>query len=481
MRSHLSLIAAAVSVAAIGLVPTPSFAAPAPAASPAAAASPAVAARLAPASCSSATPADLAGFFDSTVPARLQQDHVPGVVISVVNHDSQLFAKGYGMADTARGVAFDPDRSLVRIASITKLFTFTAVMQQVQAGKIDLGADVNTYLKSFKVPATYPEPVTMEDLMDHTAGFEDRAVGIGARTAADVPPLGEYLADHMPDRIRPPGTVYAYSNYGAALAGYVVTQVSGEPYDAYTPRHLLDPLRMSHTTATEPVPAALAGDLAVSYNTDDVAPRAIPFTFDPMTPDGSISTTATDMGHFMMANLNQGRYGDAAILSPETLALMHTRSFADDPLLGGHAHGFIDKTINGHHVLMHDGGWEAFESVMLLIPGCDLGLFLSTNSTGGADSMAAELRAFFDRFAPTPATPDVLDGPIRKSTLTPSAPTAGFYALTRHNESTVEKLLVLLGPLRLTVGTDGTVHFINKEWRPEANGRYAAVDGSAHL
>jgi CubicO group peptidase (beta-lactamase class C family) len=152
------------------------------------------------ATCASATPADLASFFDSTVPARLQQDHAPGAVVSVVDHDSQLFAKGYGLADTARDVAFDPDRSLVRIASISKLFTYTAVMQQVQAGRIDLKADVNTYLTSFKIPATYPQPVTVEDLLDHTAGFEDRIIGTGARAASDVPPLGQYLADNMPDR-----------------------------------------------------------------------------------------------------------------------------------------------------------------------------------------------------------------------------------------------------------------------------------------
>ena len=372
MRSYLSLIAAAaVGLAAVGIVPTASAAAPAPA------------------GCTGVTPAALADYFDGAVPGRLQQAHAAGVVVSVVNHDSQLFAKGYGLADTARGVAFDPDRSLVRIASITKMFTFTAVMQQVQAGRLDLNADVNTYLTSFKVPATYPEPVTLADLMDHTAGFEDRVVGIGARTAADVPPLGQFLADNMPARIRPPGEVSAYSNYGAALAGYIVSQVSGEPFDQYVQRHLLDPLGMAHTTATEPVPAALAGDLAVSYDSDVDPPRPVPFTFDPQAPDGSISTSATDMGHFMMANLNEGRYGDASILSPATMALMHTRSFAADPRLGGHAHGFVDKTINGHRVLMHDGGWEAFESVMILIPGCDLGLFLSANSYSGADAMAS--------------------------------------------------------------------------------------------
>src|SRR5262249_20574148 len=153
---------------------------------------------------------------------------------------------------------------------------------QVQAGRLDLNADVNTYLKAFQVPATYPQPVTLQTLMDHTSGFEDRFIGVAADTAADVPPLGDFLAANMPARIRPPGEVYAYSNYGAALAGYIVAQVSGEPYAQYVQRHILDPLGMSHTTATEPVPAALSADLARSYDAD--TGQRIPFRFDRLAP-----------------------------------------------------------------------------------------------------------------------------------------------------------------------------------------------------
>src|SRR5262249_22962815 len=109
MRTSLVLVAAA-ALAAVGLVPTPgaaSLSVPAARVAPPA--------PVAPAACTPMTSTDLAGFFDSTVPARLRDGHVPGAVVSVVNHDSQLFAKGYGLADTAHGVAFDPDRSLVRI------------------------------------------------------------------------------------------------------------------------------------------------------------------------------------------------------------------------------------------------------------------------------------------------------------------------------------------------------------------------------
>ncbi|OLE29263.1 MAG: hypothetical protein AUG44_04995 [Actinobacteria bacterium 13_1_20CM_3_71_11] len=201
----------------------------------------------APAGCTDPSAAAVSGFFDRTLPDQLARNHVPGAVVSVVAGGRTVFAKGYGTADLARGTPIDPARSLVRIASISKLFTWTAVMQQVEAGRLDLNADVNRYLTAFKIPATYPQPVTLQALLNHTAGFEDRVIGTGARSAADVPPLGEYLATHMPARIRPPGRISAYSNYGAALAGYIVSVVSGEPYDAYVQRHILDPLGMATT------------------------------------------------------------------------------------------------------------------------------------------------------------------------------------------------------------------------------------------
>jgi CubicO group peptidase (beta-lactamase class C family) len=446
------------------------------------AARPAWAAPAAAAGCSAPTPATVAGFFDQAVPGRLAHDRVPGAVVSVVAGGRMVFANGYGRADAEHGVAFNPSRSLVRIASITKLFTWTAVMQQVEAGRLDLNADVNTYLKRFKVPATYPRPVTLQTLMNHTSGFEDRVIGIAARSAAEVPPLGDYLAASMPARIRPPGQVPAYSNYGAALAGYIVSQVSGEPYDQYVRRHILEPLGMAHSTATEPVPAALAADLARSYDSDTDPPKPVPFTFDRLTPDGSVSATAADMANFMIAHLNGGRLGGRRILSQAAEARMHESSFAADPRLGGYAHGFMERRINGHRVLMHDGSWEGFESALILVPRCDLGVFVSTNGTGGIDTVTDLIPRFFDRFAPAPAVPDaVVAAPAAAPGMARAPLQAGFYEPARHNESTVEKLVNLLGPVRLKVGSDGTVQFKGKQWKPQGDGLYARADGSDHL
>jgi CubicO group peptidase (beta-lactamase class C family) len=428
----------------------------------------------APADCAPPAPAAVSSYFDSHVPGGLTGHRVPGAVVSVVSGDRTIFSKGYGTADAENGVPFDPARSLVRIASISKLFTWTAVMQQVQAGRLDLHADVNGYLTGFQVPRTYPQPVTLQNLMDHTSGFEDRIIGTAARTAAGVTPLGKYLAENMPARIRPPGVISAYSNYGAALAGYVVAEVSGQSYDAYVRQHLLDPLGMTHSTAGEPVPAALAPALARSYDSDERPVRRVPFTFDQLTPDGSISTTADDMARFMAAHLNDG----GPLLSPATTALMHRRSFAAGPHLGGYAHGFMDRVLDGHHVLMHDGSWEGFESVMILVPGCHVGVFISTNATGGVDAVTPWIPGFL---ALLPAATDTLPAPAATTPGTVTGPAAGFYETTRHNESSVEKVVTLLGSPRLTTGADGTVHFKGKTWTRQADGGYASADGADHL
>jgi CubicO group peptidase (beta-lactamase class C family) len=427
--------------------------------------------------CAKATPAALRDFFDGALPGGLDEYHVPGAVVSVVSGGDTVFAKGYGQADTERGVDFDPSRSLVRIASITKLFTWTAVMQQVEDGKLDLDTDVNRYLKDFQIPATFPEPVTLRDLMDHTAGFEERVIGTAARTADDVPALGEILAEEMPARIRPPGEMSGYSNYGAALAGHIVAQVSGESYADYVQRHLLEPLGMAHSTAAQPLPESLSADLARSYDSDANPPEPIPFAFDTLAPDGSVSATADDMARFMTAHLRSGRLGDDRILSDETTARMHERTFAADPSLGGFAHGFMDRTFNGHRVLMHDGSWEGFQSALVMVPGCDLGLFLSVNGTGGIDAVSELMPAFFDEFTPAEQTPE----PAAQTSGSATTPQAGFYKPVRHNESTVEKLTSLLGPSRLSVDADGTVHFKGKEWLPQDGGGYEPEDGTDRL
>lgn len=412
------------------------------------------------------------------LPAEMARDAVPGAVVAVVADGRTVRAEGYGVADTATGTPMDADRSLVRIASITKLVTATAVMQQVEAGRLALDDDVNEHLTAFTVPSTFAEPVTVRDLLDHTAGFEERGIVVGARTAADVRPLVETLRRHLPARIYPPGEVAAYSNWGAALAGHLVEQVSGEPWDRYVRRHVLEPLGMTRTTATEPVPGGLAADLAHSYDSEVAPPRAIPFTFDRLPPDGSVSATATDMARFMQAHLD----GGGPVLGEDTTALMHARSFTADPRFPGSAHGFQERFVGSHRLLVHDGSWEGFQSALVLAPGCGLGMFVSFNATGGARTLPEVVERFTDRLLPAQdgAATSSAVGAAQPSTRPahPAPPLrAGFYTRTRHNESSVERLLVLLDQSRLRVEDDGSVAFAGATWTAAGDGLHRSSDG----
>ncbi len=176
-------------------------------------------------------PRELETFLNGVLSVQLADGHIPGATVSVVKDGRLFFAKGYGDADRQHGKLVSANTTLFRIGSVSKLFTWTAVMQLAEQGKVNLHADVSTYLKTFHLPATYPQPITLAHLLTHTAGFEDRGTGTFAQTTSDLEPLGQWLAVHIPARVRPPGELTAYSNYGGALAGYIVEQVSGLPFD----------------------------------------------------------------------------------------------------------------------------------------------------------------------------------------------------------------------------------------------------------
>ena len=189
------------------------------------------------------TKADFETFLDALIPSQLRNRNIAGAVVAVVKDGQVLFQKGYGYADFEAKKPVLPDQTLFRPGSISKLFTATAVMQLVEQGKLDLDRDVNDYL-DFAIPKTYPEPVTLRQLLTHTAGFEETLKNLFVAHQSDVKPLRAYLVNQMPARIFPPGKVPSYSNYGFTLAGYIVERVSGEKFERYVTNHILQPLRM---------------------------------------------------------------------------------------------------------------------------------------------------------------------------------------------------------------------------------------------
>src|ERR671910_221092 len=267
-------------------------------------------------------PAELEAFLDEELGREMEKHHIAGAAVSIVKDGKLFLAKGYGHADLENGIPVDPERTIFHVGSVGKLFTWTAVMQLAEEGKLDLDADINTYL-DFEIPETYPEPITLADLMTHTAGFEEQFAAQLADDQRDVLPLREFLVRYMPERVYPPGEYSAYSNYGTALAGYVVERVSGEPYERYVTNNILKPLGMEHSAATQPLPADLAADLSKGYHYQDGAYDAKDIEWISNAPSAPVHATATDMARFMLAHLQNGAYSGSRILHAGTPPAIH--------------------------------------------------------------------------------------------------------------------------------------------------------------
>jgi CubicO group peptidase (beta-lactamase class C family) len=360
-------------------------------------------------------PAELEAFLDELFAKQMEEYHIAGAAVSVVKDGKLFFAKGYGYADLEKGIPVDPEETIFRIGSVGKLFTWTAVMQLVEGGKLDLGADVNTYL-DFRIPDTYPQPITLKHLLTHTSGFEERWVASVVSDAKDVVPAREWLVSHMAARVRPPGDSIAYSNYNAMLAGYIVARVSGQPYEQYIQEHILDPLGMAHSTAQEPMPPDLRTHASVGYTYVDGAFQIFPaYVAQPaLIPSGMLQASVTDVARFMIAHLQGGFYGDAStemrILEETTAQQMHTTQYTPDPRFLGIAYGFFDFSQNGQRTIGHRGVARPMNSLLLLLPDQNLGVFVTYNSAGGgylADPHSGLQNAFFDHYYPASAVAPV--------------------------------------------------------------------------
>jgi CubicO group peptidase (beta-lactamase class C family) len=349
-------------------------------------------------------PAELESFLDSIIEPQLKDAPVAGVTLSVVRDGKVFLTKGYGYADVARSIPVRPESTLFRIGSITKLFTWTAVMQLVEQGKLDLEADVNTYL-DFKIPATFPEPITLKHLMGHSAGFEDISLGQFPSRLDQVQPLGIWLARHIPARVRPPGVISAYSNYGADLAGYIVERVSGLPYQEYVEKNLFHPLGMERTTLQQPPPPELASDISVGHSYVNGAFQLQEFQWLRAQPEAAISATASDMARFMIAHLQDGRYGDTRILRDQTARQMHSTLFRIDERVNGFAYGFFERSTNGQRVVGHAGSTLIFNSDLVLLPDQNLGLFVSYNTYGAETLIDQLIMSFMSHYYPVAQEP----------------------------------------------------------------------------
>ena len=439
-----------------------------------------------PAAASSSTPAMTAGdveaFLDGLVPAQLGPADIGGAVVVVVKDGKILFGKGYGFADVEKRVPVDWKTTLFRPGSISKLFTWTAVMQLVEQGKLDLDKDVNTYI-DFKVPEAFGKPITLRDIMTHTPGYEDYAKDLIVGDPKMLVPLGDHLKTHQPKRIFPPGSTPAYSNYATAVAGYIVERVSGKPFASYVEEFILGPLGMTQASFQQPLPAALEPAMSKGYKV--ASEKAKPFEIVVPAPAGALAASADAMARFMLAPLQAGSYAGARILSPETAKLMHARQRGKSDQTDGMALGFYEESRNGHRIIGHGGDTNWFHSDLHLIPDANVGFFVSYNSGGNQRGSGRTLlwEQFLDRYFPwtPPAAPRVADAKeqVRK--------VAGNYLVSRRSDSKFLRILYLLEQAKVypSPTDEGAVEISAltgynlkpKSFEPIGNGVFRAVHG----
>ena len=400
---------------------------------------------------------DATAWLDGFMPYALASGDIAGAVVVVVKDGQVLLQKGYGYSDLATRTAVDPEGTLFRPGSVSKLFTWTAVMQLVEQGKLDLDADVNQYL-DFEIPARDGKPVTLRQVMTHTAGFEEAIRGLITSELSDVVPIGEALKHWVPGRIHAPGTTPAYSNYATALAGYIVERVSGEPFDDYIDRHIFDPLGMTHSSFRQPLPDALLAKMSKGYSkASDGEPKA--YEFISLAPAGSLAATGSDMARFMIAHLQDGAYGDVRILSVETAQRMHSTGQASVGPLNRMMLGFYETSVNGHRAISHGGDTQWFHSDLQLFLDDGVGIFVSMNSSGrdGATGHVrlALSRGFADRYFP--AAPTTAKSVSAEDAKLHAQQIAGTYASSRRPDGNVLSLANLLGPVKVIPNEDGTI------------------------
>jgi CubicO group peptidase (beta-lactamase class C family) len=428
------------------------------------------------------TKEDADAWLDGFFPYALRRGDVPGAVIVIVKDGKVLTQRGYGYADVAKHKPVDPQTTMFRPGSVSKLFTWTAAMQMVEQGKLKLDADINTYL-DFKIPPRDGKPITLRNLMTHTPGFEESIRGL-ITTGAAPRPLGELLRKWTPDRIFAPGDVPAYSNYGAALTGYLVERVSGEPFDDYVERHIFAPLGMTKASFRQPLPARLQPLMATGYQTASGKPAA--FEIVGLAPAGSLAITGADMAPFMIAHLSQG----GPLLKPATTQLMHTPQPSLLPGIDHMALGFYTEDQNGHRVIAHGGDTRMFHSNVWLFPNDNVGMFVSMNAAGRDGAVGpirnSLIKEFADRYFPGPSP----DGKVDAATAKQHAQMMeGYYLSSRRPQSSFLRTLAVLGEQQVVATKTGTLRLIpdrpigggQREWVEIAPFLWRASDSGALL
>jgi len=398
---------------------------------------------------------DVNAWLDGYMPYALATGDLAGAVVTVVKDGQILTERGFGYANVEKKTPVDPKLTLFRPGSVSKLITWTAVMQQVELGKLDLDADVNKYLEpEFQIAPRDGKPITLRNIMTHTAGFEEQVKNIITEDPTQ-PGYIELLKRWTPTRVFDAGTTPAYSNYATSLAGYIVERVSGESFYDYVEKHIFAPLDMKHSSMRQPLQKELEPLAATGYITG--SGEAKKFEICGPAPAGSLSSPGVDMAHFMIAHLQNGEYNGNRILKEETAKQMHDSPLTLLPPLDRMELGFFETNINGREVIAHLGDSQNFHTSLHLFLKENVGFYVSFNAAG-KEGAAHHLRLalfadFADRYFPGPP---LTDARVDEATAKQHAQLlVGSWYASRGSFTRFLSAIGLIGQTKISLGAKG--------------------------
>ena len=346
---------------------------------------------------------DIETFTDSVVRSLMQRDHVVGATVAIVQGDTPLLVKGYGFDRLSPIRRVDPNNSLFRIGSVSKVFTWIVARQEIEQGRIKLDAPIGTYLPDdvYKEDKSR-KPLTLRDLMDHSAGYADTSLGhLFTLDQTRITSTDSYFRQHTPRRVRDPGQFSTYSNFGAALAARALVE-TGKAKDvpSLVEARIFTPLGMDHSTLREPyeasiidteglpapMPNGLVQDLSDGFIWDNATYKAEPFDHA-IAMSGALgaSTTAKDMARFMSLMLDNGQLQGVQLFNIDSARAFRDPLLPMPPGYNGWASGLMIRSApTGQVTYGHGGNTLWFNANMVLVPDLNLGIFISTNTQTGA-------------------------------------------------------------------------------------------------
>ena len=421
------------------------------------------------------TSEEVESFLDEFISGNMEVYGVPGLAFAMVKDGEVFFSKGYGYADVENQTPFDPEQTIVRAGSNVKTVTALAVMQLVEQGKVDLDADVNQYLTQLQVPGTYNEPVTARQLLHYTAGFDARFVGIRADSADETVPLGDYLAERLTDRVRPPGEIRAYNDMEIALAGLLVEDVSGITYEQYVQEYIFKPLGMHNSSMF--LPQEEEQRVALGYRADG-QPYPLNYYYLNDAAGAGFNSTASDLAKYMIMHLENGRFGDVQVIGEEFAEELHTTRFRHHPNLPGIAYAFDETFWGDLRILAKSGGAPGFQNRMFLIPDENVGVYFVYNRDSSV-RLAPKLEdEFLTHFFPKTVKP--LHDEVPVTDQNELGRYAGYYVeLNDYSANSLEKVKYLMEQQHVTVREHGLyegdlVHVGENLFQWRSSGNYVA-------